>query len=148
MSIIADSTFIIRNTKLYVPIVLLSSKDNIKLVKLLEDGFKRPAYQNEYQTQIESRNLDNNNFTRFALDVFLQAVRRLFVLTFNNTAVNVPDDPINNTNDRVLRDTRRKYFLRRVNITNYNVLIDGRNFYPESINDLSVLQRPLPTNRS
>ena len=44
MSIIADSTFIIRNTKLYVPIVLLSSKDNIKLVKLLEDGFKRPAY--------------------------------------------------------------------------------------------------------
>ena len=44
MSIIADSTFIIRNTKLYVPIVLLSSKGNIKLVKLLEDGFKRPAY--------------------------------------------------------------------------------------------------------
>ena len=59
----------------------------------------------------------------------------MLVLTFNNTAVNVPDDPNNNTNDRVLRDTRRKYFLRRVNTTNYNVLIDGRNFYPESIND-------------
>ena len=44
MSTIADTTLIIRNTKLYVLIVLLSSKDNIKLVKLLEDGFKRPAY--------------------------------------------------------------------------------------------------------
>ena len=30
----------------------------------------------------------------------------------------------------------KKYFLSRVNITNYNVLIDGRNFYDEPINDL------------
>ena len=28
------------------------------------------------------------------------------------------------------------YFLPRVNITNYNVLIDGRNFYVQPINDL------------
>ena len=28
-----------------------------------------------------------------------------------------------------------KYFLPRVNITNYNVLIDGRNFYDQPIND-------------
>ena len=50
MSTIADTTFKITNTKLYVPIVTLSSKDNVKLVKLLEEGFKRPVYWNEYQT--------------------------------------------------------------------------------------------------
>ena len=72
MSAIADTTFKITNTKLYVPIVTLSSKDNVKLVKLLEEGFKRPVYWNEYQTKIESRNLDNNNLTGFPLDTSLQ----------------------------------------------------------------------------
>ena len=57
----------------------------------------------------------------------------MFVLAFNNTTVNVPN---NNTNSRVLRKSHTKYFLPRVNITNYNVLIDGRNFYGQPINDL------------
>ena len=60
----------------------------------------------------------------------------MFVLAFNNTTVTVPNNPINNTNNRVLRNSHTKYFLPRVNITNYNVLIDGRNFYDQSINDL------------
>ena len=51
MSIIADATFKITNTKLYVPIVTLSSKYNVKLVKLLEGGFKRPVFWNEYQAK-------------------------------------------------------------------------------------------------
>ena len=46
MSTIAN-TFKITNTKLHVPIATLSSKDNVKLVKLLE-GFKRTVYWNEY----------------------------------------------------------------------------------------------------
>ena len=37
--------------------------------------------------------------------------------------------------ERVQRDSHRKYFLRRVGITDYNVLIDGRNFYNQPIND-------------
>ena len=49
MSTIADTTFKIKNTKLFVPLVTLSSKDNVKLVKLLEEGFKRFVYWNEYQ---------------------------------------------------------------------------------------------------
>ena len=60
----------------------------------------------------------------------------MFVLVFNNTTVNVPNNPINNTNNRVLRNSHTKYFLPRVNITNYNVLINGRNFYDQPINDL------------
>ena len=46
MSTIADTTLKIINTTLCVPVVTLSSKDNVKLVKLLKEGFKRPAYWN------------------------------------------------------------------------------------------------------
>ena len=123
------------NTKLYIPIVTLSSRGNVKLVKLLEKGFKRPVYWNEYQTKIETKNLDNNNLTRFPLDASFQGVRRLFVLAFNNTAVTVPNNPISNTKNRVLTNSHTKFFLPRVNITNYNVLINGRNFYDQPIND-------------
>ena len=48
MSTIANTTFKITNTKLYLPIVTLSNKNNVKLVKLLEERFKRPVYWNEY----------------------------------------------------------------------------------------------------
>ena len=136
MSTIANTTFKITNTKLYVPIVTLSSKDNVKLVKLLEEGFKKPVYWTEYQRKIESRNPENNNLTRFLLDASFQGDRRLFVFAFNNTTVNVPNDPVNNTNNRVWRDSYTKSSLPRVNITIYNVLIDGRNFYDQSINDV------------
>ena len=47
--------------------------------------------------------------------------------------------PLNNTdgdNKKVKRDSDTKYFLPRVNMTNYNVLTDGRNFYDQPINDL------------
>ena len=32
-------------------------------------------------------------------------------------------------------DSHRKYFLPRVKIENYNIKIDGRNFYDQPIND-------------
>ena len=63
-------------------------------------------------------------------------IRRLFVLAFNNTTVNVPNNTINNTNNRVVRDSHKKNFLPRVIIRKYNVLIDGRSFYDQPINDL------------
>ena len=135
-SVVGVTEFKITNTKLYVPIVTLSSKYNAKLVKLLEEGFKSPVYWNEYHTKIESKNLDDENFARFPLDAYFQGVKRLFVLAFNNTTVNAPNDLTINTNNRVLKNNPQKYFLPRVNITNYNVLIDGRNFYDQPMNDL------------
>ena len=96
MSTIANTKFKITNTKLYVvPIVTLSSKDNAKLVKLLEDGFNRPVYWNEYQTKIEAKEFDNNNLKRFPLDASFQGVRRLVFLAFNDTNVNDDNNPIN-----------------------------------------------------
>ena len=35
------------DTKLYVPVVTLSAEDNAKLVKQLNEGFKRPVYWNK-----------------------------------------------------------------------------------------------------
>ena len=81
VSTIADTKFKITDAKLYVPIVTLSSKDNVKLVKLLEEGFKRPVYWNENQTKIDSKNLDNNNLTTCPLDASFHGVEdRLFLL--------------------------------------------------------------------
>ena len=52
-------------------------------------------------------------------------VNRLFALAFDNTS---------NGDNKVERDSHRKYFLPRVDITNYNVL-NGRNVYDQPIND-------------
>ena len=76
-------------------------------------------------------NQEIQTITRFFLDASHQGVRRLFVLAFNNTTDN-DKNPINNT---VFKNYHRKYFLAKVNITNHNVLIDGRNFHDQSIND-------------
>ena len=64
-----------------------------------------------------------------------QGVKRLFFLAFNNTIADVANNPINNINHRVERNSHIKYFFRRVNISNNNVLIDDRNFYDQSIKD-------------
>ena len=42
------ASFMITNTKLYVPVVTLSIKDNTNLTKQLNEGFKRTIYFNQY----------------------------------------------------------------------------------------------------
>ena len=113
-----ETIFKITSTKLYVPIVTLSTKYNANLTKQLNEGLKRLVYWNEYKSKIETKNLDNSNVTRFPLDASFQGVNTLFVLVFDDT---------NNGDNKIKRDSHRKYFLPRVDITNYNVLIDGRN---------------------
>ena len=66
MSTIAATTFKIKNTKSQVPIVTLSSKNDEKLVKLLEDGFNRSIYWNEYQTKIETKNFREQQFYKIS----------------------------------------------------------------------------------
>ena len=43
------ATFTITDAKLYIPIITLKTEDNTKLSKLLNEGFKRPTYWNEYK---------------------------------------------------------------------------------------------------
>ena len=55
----------------------------------------------------------------------MQGVKRLFVLAYDNTA----------GDNQVSVDSYKKYFLPRIKINNYNIEIDGRNFYDQPIND-------------
>ena len=87
----ADSaTFKITDAKLYVPIVTLSSEDNVKLSKLLSEWFKIPFYWNEYEVipnkTVEIAAANREKYIRELLDLSYQGVKRLFVLAYDNTA--------------------------------------------------------------
>ena len=58
----------------------------------------------------------------------------MFAFNLINAIVDVANNPVNNTNTWVPTGSYRKYFSPRVNITNYSILIDGRNFYDQQIN--------------
>ena len=133
------ASFIITDTKLYVPIVTLSAKDNNNLTKQLNEGFKRTIYWNQYVSKpFPETPHKKTGITRFALDAAFQGVNRLFVLAFEDTRDDEAADtpaPRNLVANRVIRNSYRKYFVPRVDVTSYNVLIDGRNFYDQPIND-------------
>ena len=79
-NVAGDSTFKITKSELYVlPVVTLSTDDNLKLTKLLSEGFKRSVFWNEYKSKIETHTLDNNNLKRILLDSSHQGVNRLFI---------------------------------------------------------------------
>ena len=122
-------TFRLTDAKRYVPIVTLSIEDNSKLKKLLNEGFKIPIYWNEYKVipnkTVELAAVNDVKYIRELLDSSWQGVKRLFVLVYNNTA----------GNDQVSVGSYKKKFLPRVKIDNYNIEIDGRNFYDQPIND-------------
>ena len=127
------------NTKLYVLVVTLSTKDNNNLRKQLNEGFKRTIYWNQYVSKPFPETPHKKTvITRLALDAAFQGVNRLFLLAFEDTradeAANAPA-PRNLAVNRVIRNSYRKYFVPRVDITSYNVLIDDRNFYDQPIND-------------
>ena len=50
-------------------------------------------------------------------------LKKLFVLAYGKE------------NNNATENSHRKYFLPRIKIQNYNIEIDGRNFYDQSIND-------------
>ena len=124
-SVAGPGSFQIKSTKLYVPVVTLKTKDNVNLIKQLEKGFKRSVYWNDYKSKIETQEADNKNLKRFLLDASFQGVNRLFVIAFDNT----------NQANKVEINNSRKYFMPRVDIKKYNVLIDGRNFYDQPVSD-------------
>ena len=60
-SVSGATTFQIKSTKLYIPVVTLKNKDNVSLIKQLQKGFKRSVYWNEYKSKIETQEADANN---------------------------------------------------------------------------------------
>ena len=115
------ATFAITDTKLYVPVVTLKTEETVKLSKLLNEGFKILVYWNKYKTILNDY---DNEYIRKRLDASFQGVNRLFVLAYargNNV-----------TNE----NSYRTNFFPKLKIKNYNIEIDGRRFYDQSIIDL------------
>ena len=113
------STFAIPDTKLYVPVVTLKTEENSKLSKSLDKRFKRSVYWNHYK--IFLKNCAENENIRERLDASFEGVSKLFVLVDNDDYVN--------------EKAFDKNFLPNIKIKKFNVEIDGRNVYDETIND-------------
>ena len=75
-------TFAITDTKLYVPVVTLSTQENTKFLQQLKSGFKRVINWNKYLSKPEllAQNPNLNHLT----EPSFQVVNRLFVLAFEN----------------------------------------------------------------
>ena len=115
-----EGKFAITETKLYVPVVTLSSKDNEKLLQQLKSGFKKTISWNKYESSIKT--FVQNRYLNCLINPSFQGVNRLFVLSFENE------------NDRTSHST---YYLPKVEIKDYNVTIDGRNFFDQPINSMN-----------
>ena len=111
-------TFSITNTKLYVPVVTLSTQDNAKLLEQLKFGFKRTTNWNNYQTLTDQILTDRQiEYLDFLIDPSFHGVNRLFVLSFKNEA---------------RRTSYKRYYLPTRDIKNY-VMIDGQNFFDQPV---------------
>ena len=137
-----SSTFKITKTELSVPVVTLNTEDNNKLNQLLDTEFKRTVYWNEYKSKIETiiQAHNDDNYKRTLLDVAIPGVNRLFVagFSYNDDLKENADNEAHITNtsrNKVERDGFTKYILPRVDIKDYNVLIDGRNYNDQNISD-------------
>ena len=115
-------TFTITDAKHYVSIVTLSAEGSEKLSKLLNEGFKRPVYWSAYKV-IAEKSHNANVPIRETIDSSCQGINRLFALACEDG------------DDIVTADSHRRYFLPRSEIKNYNIEIDGRNFYDQRINN-------------
>ena len=107
-----ETKFKITETKLYVPVVTLSTQDNAKLLQQLKSGFKRTINWNKYELSIKT--YAQNRYLNLLVDPSFQGVNRLFLLSFENE------------DDRISHST---YYLPKVEIKDYNVMIDGEKFF-------------------
>ena len=77
-----NATFAITDTKLYVPVVTISTQENTKFLQQLKSGFKRVINWNKYLSKPEL--LAQNPNLNHLIKPSFQGVNRLFVLAFEN----------------------------------------------------------------
>ena len=102
-----NATFAITDTKLYVPVLTLSTQQNTKFFQQLKSGFKRVINWNKYLSKPEL--LAQNPNLNHLVEPSFQGVNRLFVLAFEN------DDH---------RISTKRYNLPTVEIKDYNTMIN------------------------
>ena len=77
-----NAAFAITDTKLYVPVVPLSTQENTKFLQQLKSGFKRVINWNKYVSKPEL--LAQNPNLNHLIEPSFQGVNRLSVLAFEN----------------------------------------------------------------
>ena len=101
-----NNIFTIKDTKLYVPVVLYQQKTLKKYQNFLAKDLKDQFIENEYRYFLES------NFV---------GIKKWFVLVYSNQ------------DDNAKRFKARWYYLPKGVIKNCNVIISGKNFYDQPI---------------
>ena len=116
------ATFAITDTKLYVPVVTLSTQENTKLLQQLKSRFKRVINWNKYLSKPESfrRNANLN----YLVEPSFQGINRLFLLAFEGDTQ---------------RTSHSGYYLPNVEIKDYNIMINGENFFDQPIKNNKVI---------
>ena len=116
-----NPTFTITETTLYVPVVTLSTQNNLKLLPQLKNSFKRTLSWNKYLAKPELLAQDAN--LNHLIEPTFQSANRLFVLAFE---------------DHAQRISRKGYYIPNVEIKDYNVVIDGKIFFDQPIKNDKV----------
>ena len=107
-----ETKFKITETKLYVPVVTLSTQDNAKLLQQLKSGFKRTISWNKYESNIKT--FAQARYLNYLINPSFQGVNRLFVFSFENKK--------DSTSHSI-------YYLSKVGWKDYNVMIDGKSVF-------------------
>ena len=129
------ATFKITDIKLHVPVVTFSKEDDIKLLEQLKTGFKKTIKWNKYRSQMSIQPQNSN--LNYLIDPTFTSVNRLFVLSF----------PRNNNTDS--RYSFSNYYVPKVKVNNFNVLIDGKFFFDLSVkNDKEAYEKIIDMSNS
>ena len=107
------TSFSITDTNLYVPVVTLSTQDNAKLLEQLKSSFKRTINWYKYQPKVSTERI--NQYLDFLTDPSFQGVIRLFYYL----------------KMKHKEQSDKRYYLPTRKINNYNVMIDGQNFFDQ-----------------
>ena len=109
-----EAKFAITETKLYVPVVTLSTQDNAKLLQQLKSGFRRTISWNKCQSSIKT--YAQKRYLNHLVDPSFKGVNRPFILSFEN---------------EIDRTSHSSYYLPKVEIKDYNVMVDSQNFFDQ-----------------
>ena len=121
-----NATFTITDTKLYVPVVTLSTQENVKFLQQLKSGFKRIINWNKYLSK--PKLLAQNPNLNHLVEPSFQGVNRLFNLAFENDDDRTSDD---------------EYYLPTVEMKDCNIMINGENFFDQPIKNNKVTYETL-----
>ena len=106
-----NATFKITDTKLYVPVVTLSTGDDKKFLEQLKTRFERTIKWNKYGSEMTNQ-AKTNNLNYLIVPAF-NKVNRLFVLSYENE-----ED----------KTSFSKYYTTKVEIKDFNLLTEGKSF--------------------